>query len=166
MSVTMTALPVLSRISNEIFDRLSTLVGVGEGTYRIPDVVRPTRSQTYTPQHGLVVLTRGEYVRVPELDCPGSPPAIAYQQTFLVRVHIAPSELDNTPVEIYEDIMEAAVIKAIRNSDDWYNFNGDAINAVFQAGQLSTSDGSYDGIAIPVQVMYRIAEDDPYTSRG
>ena len=158
--------PVITLISNEIFERLQHLITDTTGAYSFCDVVRPTKLATYTPKHGLIVLTKGAIARVYELDNPGNPPAIAYQQTFLIRVHISPSERDETPVELFEDIAEAEIVKAIRNSDTWHQFDGNAINAQFEAVQTATSDGGYDGIAIPLNVVYRVAEDDPYTVRA
>jgi hypothetical protein len=167
MSVMSTTLkPVISLISDEIFARLQTLVSGSVGAYAFAKVVRPTKVATYTPQNGLIVLTRGEIVRVTDLDCVGNPPAIAYMQTFLIRVHIAPSEKDTTPLELFEDVAEAEIHRAIRTSDTWYQFNDNAINADFGAQQTATSDGGYDGIAIPLMVTYRVAEGDPYTVRA
>ena len=164
MSVTVTK-PVVSLISDEIVERLQVLVAGDAGTYTFAGVVRPTKIMTYTPQHGLIVVTRGEVSRVPELDCPGNPPSNAYRQTFLIRVHVAPSENDSTPVELYEDIMEAEILKAIRIDGDWHTFGGYAINADFGAQVTTTSDGGYDGFAVPLMVTYRISEGDPYTVR-
>jgi len=165
MSVTAQT-PVVSRISDEIFARLQELVAGTTGAYEFINVIRPTKLATYTPQHGLIVLTRGEVVRVPELDCPGNPPSIAWQQTFLIRVHIAPSERDETPVEVYEDVAEAEIHKAIRNNvATWHTFDGNAINAGFGPQMTATADGGYDGIAIPLIVTYRVTEGDPYEVR-
>lgn len=158
--------PVVTKISDEIFARLETLITEPNDAFAFVDVVRPTKLATYTPAHGLIVLTRGEVTRVENLDCPGNPPAIAYQQTFLIRVHIAPSEKDSTPIELYEDVAEAAIHKAIRTSGTWHTFDGNAINADFGAQQTATSDGGYDGIAVPVMVTFRVSEGDPYTVRN
>jgi hypothetical protein len=166
MSVTFQT-PVVSRISDEIFARLQALVSGSAGAYSFVDVVRPTKLATYTPQHGLIVLTRGEVSRVTELDCPGNPPAVAFQQTFSIRVHIAPSEKDTTPVEVYEDVMEAEIHKAIVNDQaTWHTFGNLAINADIGAQQTVVSDGSYNGIAVPLTVTFRITEGDPYTVRA
>lgn len=164
MSVTYT-IPVVTLISDEIAYRLQSIVGGFAGAYTFSGVVRPTKIATYTPQHGLIVLTRGEVVRATDLDCPGNPPANAYRQTFLIRVHIAPSEDDPQPVEVHEDQIEAEILRAIRNGDDWHTFGDLSINADFGAQMTVTSDGGYDGIAIPLTVTYRIAEGDPYTVR-
>lgn len=166
MSVTFQT-PVVSRISDEIFARLQALVSGSAGAYSFANVVRPTKLATYTPQHGLIVLTRGEVSRVTELDCPGNPPAVAFRQTFSIRVHIAPSEKDTTPVEVYEDVMEAEIHKAIVNdAATWHTFGDLAINADLGAQQTVVSDGGYDGIAVPLAVTFRIAEGDPYTVRA
>ncbi len=106
--------PVVSLISDEIFARLQDLASSSVGPYSFTGVERPRKLATYTPHHGLIVLTRGESVRLNELDCPGNPPAIAWQQTFLIRVHIAPSEKDPTPIERYEDVSEAEIIHTSR----------------------------------------------------
>lgn len=158
--------PIISLISDEILARLQTSVSGGSGPFSFVNVVRPTKLATYTPQHGMIVLTRGDVARVTELDCPGNPPAIAYMQTFLIRVHIAPSEKDTTPIEVYEDVFEAEIHQAIRTDGTWYQFDGNAINADFGPQQTSTSDGGYDGIAVALMVTYRVAEGDPYTVRG
>jgi hypothetical protein len=166
MSVTFQT-PVVSRISDEIFARLQSLVSGSAGAYSFANVVRPTKLATYTPQHGLIVLTRGEVSRVTELDCPGNPPAVAFQQTFSIRVHIAPSEKDTTPVEVYEDVMEAEIHKAIVNdAATWHTFGDLAINADLGAQQTVVSDGGYDGIAVPLTVTFRVTEGDPYTVRA
>jgi hypothetical protein len=166
MSVTFQT-PVVSRISDEIFARLQALVSGSAGAYSFANVVRPTKLATYTPQHGLIVLTRGEVSRVTELDCPGNPPAVAFQQTFSIRVHIAPSEKDTTPVEVYEDVMEAEIHRAIVNdAATWHTFGDLAINADLGAQQTVVSDGGYDGIAVPLAVTFRVTEGDPYTVRA
>ncbi len=165
MSLTLQT-PVVSRISDEIVERLKVLVAGDDIAYQFKDVVRPTKLAQYVPQHGLIVLTRGEVTRATDYDCPGNPPAIAYQQTFLIRVHVAPSELDTTPLETVEDAMEAAIHKAIRIDGDWHDFGGLAITADFGAQVTTTADGGYDGFAVPLTVVYRISEGDPYTVRG
>jgi len=157
--------PIVSKISDEIFARLVELVAVPNDTFTFRDVVRPTKLATYMPEHGLIVLTRGEVIRVTDLDCPGNPPAIAWQQTFLIRVHIAPSEKDHTPIERFEDVAEAEIVKAIRTDGTWHTFDGNAINADFGPVVTTSSDGGYDGIAVPLNVVYRVVEGDPYTAR-
>ena len=158
--------PIVTKISDEIFSRLEALIEVPNDAFTFVDVIRPTKLANYTPDHALIVLTRGEVARVPELDCPGNPPAIAYQQTFLIRVHIAPSEKDLTPVELFEDVAEAEIHKAIRTNGTWHTFGGNAVTADFGSQQTAVSDGGYDGIAVPLLVTYRISEGDPYTARA
>ena len=158
--------PVVTLISDEIFARLETLITEPNDAFVFTQVIRPTKLAQYTPEHALIVLTRGDSARVPELDCPGNPPSICWQQTFLIRVHIAPSEKDTTPIELYEDVAEAAIHKAIRSSDTWHQFGGYSINADFQAMIETTADGGYQGITIPIAVTYRTTEGNPYEVRA
>jgi hypothetical protein len=158
--------PVVSKISDELFARLETLVHVPNDAFVFRGCVRPSKLATYTPEHALIVLTRGENVRMPELDCPGNPPSIAYQQTFLIRVHLAPSEKDATPIERYEDVAEAEIHRAVRTDGTWHTFGNNAINAQFGALQTAVSDGGYDGVSIPIDVTYRVSEGNPYTVRA
>lgn len=158
--------PVIASISDELVDRLTTLITEPNDAFTFSGVERPTKLATYTPSHGLIVLVRGDSERLTDLDCPGNPPAIAYRQTFLVVVHIAPSEKDVTPLEQYEDVAEAAVVKAVRNGNTWHTFGGYAINADFGAQVTATNDGGYCGISVPVFVTYRVSESDPYTVRA
>lgn len=83
-----------------------------------------------------------------------------------MRVHIAPSERDTTPIEDYEDAAEAEIIKAIRVDNQWYTMGGLAIHAEFGPQSTAVSDGGYDGIAVPVIVTYRVSENDPYEVRA
>lgn len=158
-------IPVVSLISNEIFARLQGLVTAEISSYTFVDVVRPTKLATYTPRNGLIVLFRGEATRLPELDCPGNPPAVAMRQTFLIKVHIAPSEHDTTPVDLFEDVVESEIHNALTEPDDWYTWGGYAIDSHIQPTVAVTSDGGYDGIAVPMHVVYRTVEGDPYTVR-
>ena len=158
--------PVISLISDELFARLETLVSVPNDGIVIVGVVRPTRIGNYTPTHLLIVQTKGESVRVPESDCPGNPPAVAYSQTFNVRCHIAPSEKDPTPVERYEEVIEAAIHKAVRNTSLWHRFAGQSFNAEIMASEMVTGEGGYEGINVPVVVTYRHDEGNPYNVRA
>lgn len=160
-----TDIPVVSRISDEVFSRLKNISNGPRGI-QFAGVIRPTKLATYAPEHFLIVLTRGESVRITELDCPGNPPSSAYQQTFMIRVHVAPSERDATPIERYEDIAEGEILRTIRTDATWHTFEDNAINAEFGPVQTVTSDGGYDGIIIPLIVTYRVEEGDPYTVRG
>ena len=158
--------PVVSRIADVIKSRLDALIYEPQELFDFVAVERPTKIATYTPRNGTIVLHRGEVARVTELDCPGNPPALAYRQTFLIRVHIAPSERDTTPVEEYEDAAESEIIKAIRVDAQWYSMDGLAIHAEFGSQITAVSDGGYDGIAVPLIVTYRVSENNPYEVRA
>ena len=158
--------PVVSKISDEIVARLEAICGIDTGIISFQDVERTTRLSQYVPKHGLIVVTRGELVRVPELDYIGNPPAVAFQQTFMIRVHISPSEHDTTPIEFYEDAAEAWISTAIRTDETWHQFGGNAINAEIGAQQTMSDDGGYRGMAVPLDVTFRVSEGNLFEVRA
>lgn len=158
--------PVLSMIADVLFARLESLVAAPDEPIPIVEVIRPKRIGGYTPRHRQIVLTRGDSTRLPDLDCPGNPPAICWVAVFNIRITIAPSEKDPTPIERYEDTLAASVMKAVTAANQWHTMGGYAIDAQFADPQMVDSDGGYDGINLPLAVTYRFSENNPYEVRA
>lgn len=158
--------PVVALIADVLFARLETLVAAQDEAVPIAEVIRPRRIGGYTPKHRQIVLTRGEAVRNTELDCPGNPPAVCWVQTFNIRIAIAPSEKDPTPIELYEDALSASVYKAVTLPSQWHTMGGNAIDAAFGDPEQVDGDGGYEGVNLPLNVTYRVSENDPYAVRA
>lgn len=160
------ARPVVSRIADELFQRLKKLAA-GYSVYcAVTEVIRPTRLGGYTPKNLQIVMTKGDNERVNELDCPGNPPALAHRQTFNIRCHVLPSELDLTAVDEYCEVMEAAVKMVVTDATRWECFASQAITADWLPTEPIQSDGSFDGVNVPIAVLYRVDEDNPYNVRA
>jgi len=160
------ALPVLTRITEELFDRLNRLAaGYSDFTY-VYEVVRPTRLAQYTPRHLQIIVVKGERERMPDHDCPGNPPAIAYRQRFDIRCHVLPSEKDTTPIDRYCEVFESDVVKTVCDASQWHTFGGNAINAEFDVADAIVSDGGIGGVNLPLLVTYRHDEGNPYNVRS
>lgn len=120
----------------------------------------------FTPRHLQIVLTQADPEDIPELFCPGNPPAIAYLQRFNIRCHIMPSEKDPTPFDEYVNTMTADVVKAVTyTGSDWFTFGGLAIDAKWETRENIDADGGVDGVNIPLAITYRTSETDPYAVR-
>lgn len=159
-------LPVVSRITDELFDRLNRLTaGYSDYTY-VYEVIRSYRIGQYTPRHLQIILTRGDRERAAELDCFGNPPAIAYRQRFDIRCHVLPSEEDTTPVDQYCDIFEADVVKVVCDATRWHTFGGVALSADWEQPEPIVSEGGIGGVNVPLVVTYRIDEGNPYNVRA
>lgn len=165
MSIT-AALPISERIAAVLFERLQLLTaGLSDYTH-VYEVIRPTRLGGFTPRHLQIVLTAGDKERITELDYPGNPPANAYSQTWNIRCHLMPSEKDPTPIDTYMELIAADVVRAVCGTDsDWYRFNGLAIDATWESHEAIQADGGLDGVNVPLAVLYRVAENDPFNHR-
>lgn len=163
-----TDLPILERIAVELFNRLER---VAEGN-RLPDanlveVLRSKRLGDWTPQHLQIVLTQDNPVFNDGASHPGNPPAIAYDVTFNVRVHLMPSEKDPTPIDTYINILAADITMALTTDvgSHWYDFNDLAVDAHIGGVEQIDSEGGVDGFNLPIVVTYRHSEDNPYEVR-
>lgn len=150
----------------ELFDRLQKLTAQYSVYSPVSEVIRPTRLGGYTPKHLQIVLTKGDDERAAELDCPGNPPAEAHRQIFNIRCHILPSEKDPTPVDEYCEVLEADVKRVVTDVTRWECFAGNAITAEWLATENVDSDGSSDGINVPIAITYRTDENNPFNVRA
>jgi hypothetical protein len=157
---------VLESISVELLRRLNLLVNNTTYNTNVVEAIRPTRLGTWTPQHLQIVLTKGPEEIVDELSYPGNPPSVARRQTFNIRCHVMTDENDTDAVETVINTFAADVIKVVSTSTNWYQFDSNAINADWLPVEDIQSDGGIDGCNVPISILYRTAENDPYTVRA
>ena len=159
-------LSVLELIAVELERRLKTLAVGSTYDTKLSEVIRPKRLETFTPKHLQVILTQGPSERIDELSYPGNPPAIAYRQTFNIRCHVMPSERSCEAVDKIINQMRADIISVVCTPQaDWYQFDGQSIDAAFESEEPILSEG-IDGINLPIAIVYRTDENDPYTRRA
>lgn len=161
-----TAIPEL--ITQEIVGRLQLITTANGYNFDVAAVERPNRDgSNLSYKHRSVQVVQGEAERVPDLDCPGNPPAIAYRVAIQLQC-VCRDEKDEIDafVTATNDVA-AAVVKAVTNDGTtWYTMNGNAIDAdIGNITQFSLSEGEVNGVVVPVSVLYRVAENDPYTVR-
>lgn len=160
--------PVIERIARELYRRLDMLtLETSTAETRVSEVIRPRRLESYTPKHLQIVLTSGVSVILPELMCPGNPPAIARRQTFNCRLHLMPSEHDGEAIDdlahrFVSDVVNAVVVDV----NTWHTFGGLAVNAEWEDEELIFGDGGLDGCNLPISITYRTDEGNPYNVRA
>ena len=158
--------PVLERICDILHDRIATLTTGIKPATPLVEVIRPTRVEDFTPKHMQIVMVLSEAEEADDLYRPGNPPAIAYNQTINLYCHIMPSERDPTPLDEYASTMHADVVESITDAGAlWHDFGGLAIDTKLGAVERIASDGSVDGIVIPIVVTHRTSEWSPYEVR-
>jgi hypothetical protein len=160
--------PVIERIAQELYTRLSVLAeDTSTAETKVSEVIRPKMVEDYTPKHLQIVMKFGSSVIVPELMCPGNPPAIAREQTINLHLHVMPSELDANPLDELEQQFIADVIDAVTTSQNtWHTFGGLAIDAEWRDQEDIVGDGGPDGITLPIAITYRTDEGNPYNVRA
>lgn len=158
---------VCESIALELKSRLDAMIGDDAYTTEISEVQRPKRFADFTPRNNQIVLTQGASDRVPELDRPGNPPAIAIRQTFNIHCHIMQDERGHETIDELLNAFHADVVKAIASgSSTWHTFDGNAIDATWGSLQFVAADGGIDGVTIPLAITYRVSEDDPTELRN
>lgn len=162
-----TAAPEL--IALELVGRLEEITELNGYSFDVSEVIRPTRnSENWKLKNLGIGVLQGESERVPELDCPGNPPALAYSVTFNLRCVVKDSETSTAAHATNENEMAAAVVTAI--TDDgvmWYTMNSNAIDTTFGTMQpFVPPEGEMNGVTVPVIVTYRVSETNPFEVRA
>lgn len=160
------SLTVLETIASKLLTRLE---GMTAGTYNtnVSSVYRlAVNGGEYAVEHLQIVIKQGDDEIVDELMRPGNPPAIAHRQVFNLRCHVLPSERDTDPVETTNNTFAADVIKCLTTPANWYQWDGNAIDTQIGAVQNINEDGGIDGFNLPVTVLYRVDENNPYEVRA
>ena len=164
MSVTPT---VLESIAVALFDRLEAMVGSDDYQTEVASVLRlPRNGGEYSIEHLQIIIRQGSDEIDAELSYPGNPPAIAHRQTFNLRCHVLTSERDTEPVDATINAFAADVIKCLTAGNEWYQFGGTAIDATIGAVEQINEDGGADGFNLPISILYRVDENNPYNARS
>lgn len=160
-------LPVVERIAVELKRRLDLLADVSNTTYntKVNEVIRPNRLESYTPKDMQIVLTTRSIVNVPDLMCHGNPPAVAKRITFNIHCNVINDESVNEAIDTIVHMFAADVENVVTAEPLWHNFAGNAINASFQQPIRHNASGGIDGVNVPIDIVYRVSEDDQYEVR-
>ncbi len=155
------------RIATTLISRLET-VTVDEPDGVVPvTVYRVNRDATdWKPKNNSIVLKQGETSRLPDLDCPGNPPAMAYEIQFGVACFVRQSDrASNADMERVNNL-SALARKAITNSTTWYAIDSVSFDAeVGETVPFMEADGGHVGAIFQVTARYRVSELDPFVVR-
>jgi hypothetical protein len=163
--LTITSFPVVERISREIKRRLEQVTSLN-GYARTFAVVRvPARGGDDLCNGKCFLEQAPEARKIGQTD--GSPNAVEWQQEFIVTIHVAAADDDDTPVDTAANQAAADAEWAITHeqlSGDWAQFESLAMDCE-QVGRSISNDGATRTIELTYAVTYRTSENDPYTVR-
>ena len=87
-----------------------------------------------------------------------------------IRCRIMPSETDTTPVGEYINVIAAEVQRVVCDESDltysWHTFEDLSFNAMWGSHEIVNGEGGFEGINVPLQVMYRVTEGNPFEVRA
>ena len=155
------------RIAVEILRRLKTVVVEEDQHTRLAEVYRVNRDATdWTPENNAIVLVQGSASRLPELDCPGNPPANAYQLELAVVGFIRQSDREELADRSEVNQLVALAKRSITPASNWYTFGGICHDAEFgDVTPFVPSNGSLAGASVQLNVAYKVSELDPFLVR-
>ena len=150
--------PIVENIATEILARLQTIAGA--------TVERPNKKRT-SAEDGLILLQQ-EDAEVEQI-IPGNPAIIEWRQQFTITRFFNPSDKVTTPIDTLVNAGRSEIEYAITNPSVspalWHRFGGNAVNADWGNVDRGMTLKAMDVIALHLDVIYRVSENDPYTAR-
>lgn len=172
-----TPLPELQAL--EIVRRLQDITIANGYAFSASQVARSNRDgDAFEYRHLSIRVDQGGQDRLPELDCPGNPPAICWTQEFQVRCFCRnsnraeqPDIEAGEPASVNVNTMAAAVYAAITSEATdpsmWQTMGGNATDTELGALEMFIADdGEYHGAAIAINCIYRVSETNPFEKRS
>ena len=148
--------PVVERIALGLEAVLKSVTAAGGYQTNVTQVLRPVRLgiPAVPTDPFAVVMTQQD----PKIEGHTNPGAIVWRQTFDLGLYIRVSEQDATPFDQLINMFIADAVKAVMA---YRRRGGLAINTEVQPPLMATLD-KHEGVVMPIDVIYRVSELDPY----
>ena len=155
--------PVVEQIAQAIKAQLETITVANGYELDLAGVVRPKGfGLSAAPDHLWIVLAQGDEVRETDLDVVGNPNGIGVRQPFQLGRVIRLSDASEVAFDQVANIFSADVVKAMMADVKWA---GLAIDTEMVGWALMKDEElGYEGKLLQFDVIYRVAENDPYTT--
>lgn len=160
------ATSVAEQIAVKVKTRLGLISTAAGYENTVSSVERPARIGTFQPKNYQLVLGQGNLELNEEIGYPGNPPALGWNQVFIIKAVLRQSENDSTANDTLKNQFTADVHKALTTvgSGDWAQWDGLAINTTLGTAE-PYQDESESGFGLEVKVMFRTTEGDLTESR-
>lgn len=153
--------PIVEQIAQAIATKLATITTDNGYEVDVAAVIRPTAfGLSAAPAHLSIVMAQGDEDRE-DLDATGNPPLIAMRQPFQLALVIRLSDDSSDSFDTIANAFTADVIKAMFADRQWSNLAIDTELAGLNL--LKDEQVGYEGKLVQFDVIYRVAEDDPYS---
>jgi len=158
--------PVIERIAQQLEARLGKMAAGLTLNTKVSEVYRSRRNNKAEPKDRQIIITQPDPERIPDSDCAGNPPAIAWKQPFHCIFIAMTSEDDPTELDQTLNFARADMQTAIAQpSANWQGWNNLAFNSEFAGSEKLDAGGGVHGLKLVLHVFYRHNEGDEYTAR-
>lgn len=151
---------ILEQIADAIVTQLQDITVANGYEVDINSVIRETRSTRPSPVHHDLVLIQGERTRSRDHDSAG---ATAWRSRFIITAFVILSDEDTSSIDEAQNQLSGSIEKALMENVQWADLAIDT--ELEEVVPFGVEDGSADGIVIEFDVIYRVAETDPYINR-
>ena len=128
------------------------------------EVVRPRRTgEQFAPADKGIAVIQDTESRETDEDLAGNPPAIAWRLAIACDLVVRLSERDETPMDQVLNLFEADVRKALMQDE---TFGGLAIRSEPGPTEYPGPTTGVEGLTVWLDVVYRVAQNDPYENRA
>lgn len=161
------AIPVIESIALKVVERLEEIKVVNGYNVTVAEVIRPKKVDDNAMLDYQIRIYQDAATPVPELSCPGNPPAAAFSQPFRIEAVLMPSDTGEKSADELRNEFAADIIKALTvPAASWHNWGNFAINSSI-GGPVPAmdGDGGIIGVQITLTVWYRTDENNPYKVR-
>lgn len=149
--------PVIELIADVIKTRL-------EDVELVDTVTRPKRINDDPSGDRKITLTQTTRTQNRGLSCQGNPPAVAWDQIFLIAGELRPDEASEDSIDRFRNLFESQIRTALTSVPNWHTFGGHAIDSEIGSARPYISD-SAAAVHIDLLVKYRHDEDDDTVRR-
>lgn len=160
-------MPVAEPTAVDVLDELETRLA----WLTTSEIVFPSRENSdndpegkpESPKDSQVVVSVANITRVADLDLPGNPPRECWELETKLRLRLMPSETDSESIDWklmrYVRDVRQAVTGGDTYLDDWFNFNGNALDANWgDTMERVATDGTSqsDGYVLTLNIRIRV----------
>lgn len=152
--------PIVEQIAQNLATSVAAVTVANGYNYSVKEVVRPTREGGYKPGHLVCVITQGDAtVR------DGASNFKTWDQPFYVSAFVVPEDGSGDIVDTILNRFRADIEKQIM-TDRTLGGLANPLTDIGDPTNLVSSDKSFEGVEIRVDVVYRHDIGDPYSQTG
>jgi hypothetical protein len=157
-------------VAEQIVAAVATrLTAIATPTYQfsVAGVTRGKRTDNQSPRNLQVYVSVDSLAEEPTLDLIGNPPAKGYRLIVRCSLVIVSTETDTTAADTWRMRGFGAMSRALTSVANWWRWGNLAINTTIGNPELQVNAAQGQmGVHLPVEILFRTDENNPYNVRA